>query len=356
MSRTCRQLTIPCPSCRSTVTEAYAEPIPHTDDYADCVRCRTCGHAWALDPAADLGCPSCGGSGTLGGHYPGTPCGCRQWLVPMPSLVLLVGSAGAGKSRVARAFPATWRLELDRFRAAVADDAGCQNATADAVRALHAVLDARLARRLPVVADATHAEERIRAGLLQRARHHHVPAVAVLVTTPLGVCQDRQLSRPPTRQVPVETIAWQHQQIPTAEQLLAEGFDRVHHAAELDPPHLLLQRVAADSSDPLTEVRAVFGEDLAAVFTWHTDPATVSEPTGAFAIAGDELTVRWRNSGADAHFQARTCCEGGCPGPAWAKTATAADLLAVYENRPGGDEVWCDGCNRSDLVLDGGEG
>jgi predicted kinase len=349
-----RQFTIPCPSCRSTATEEYPEPIPRTDDYADCARCHSCGHTWALDPGADLGCPSCGGSGTLGARFPGTPCGCRQWLVPMPSLVLLIGSAGAGKSRVARAFPATWRLELDQFRAAVADSAGCQDATADAVEALHAILDARLARRLPVVADATHAEERIRAGLLQRARHHQVPAVAVLVPTPLQVCQDRQHSRPPARQVPAETIAWQHQQIPTAEQLLAEGFDRVHHAAELDPLHLLLQRVAADSPDPFTEVRAAFGEDLAAVFTWHTDPAEVFEPTGAFAIAGRELTVRWRNSGADAHFQARTRCEGGCLGPAWVKVATTADLLAVYEGRPPeDDEVRCDGCDR--LALDGVE-
>jgi predicted kinase len=350
-----RPRQIPCPSCRSTATEEYGEPIPGTDDYADCVRCPACGHTWALDPGADLACPSCGGSGTPGGHCPGTACGCRQWLVPMPSLLLLIGSAGAGKTRVARAFPATWRLELDQFRAAVADDAGCQDATADAVQALHAVLDARLARRLPVVVDATHAEERIRAGLLERARHHQVPAVAVRVPTPLGVCQDRQHTRPLSRQVPAEVIAWQHQQLPTAEQLLGEGFDRVHDAADLDPLHLLLQRSAAESPDPLADVRAAFGEDLAATFHWHTDPAEAVERTGAFAIAGHELIVRWWHEGDpfDAHFQARTDCpEGGCPGPAWVKVTDAVDLLAVYEGHSPGDEVWCDGCDTDDETGD----
>ncbi|WP_157874907.1 hypothetical protein [Streptomyces resistomycificus] len=33
-----------------------------------------------------------------------------------PFLLAMIGDAGSGKSRVARAFPADWRLELDNYR------------------------------------------------------------------------------------------------------------------------------------------------------------------------------------------------------------------------------------------------
>lgn len=75
--------------------------------------------------------------------------------IPDPSLVVLIGAAGSGKSTWASTWPATQVLELDRFRALVSDDSGCQEATCDAVFALEAVLEARLARRKMTVVDAT---------------------------------------------------------------------------------------------------------------------------------------------------------------------------------------------------------
>ncbi len=53
--------------------------------------------------------------------------------IPDPSLVVLIGAAGAGKSTWASTWPATQVLELDHFRALVSDDAGDQEATDDAV-------------------------------------------------------------------------------------------------------------------------------------------------------------------------------------------------------------------------------
>ncbi|OKI95091.1 hypothetical protein [Kitasatospora sp. CB01950] len=58
--------TITCPRCRTPGAEEYGEPIDGTDDFADCARCRTCGHEWALDPGADVSCTTCGGSGIPG--------------------------------------------------------------------------------------------------------------------------------------------------------------------------------------------------------------------------------------------------------------------------------------------------
>lgn len=72
-----------------------------------------------------------------------------------PALIVLIGAAGAGKSTWASTWPDTQVLELDWFRALVSDDAGCQEATADAAFALQAVLEARLARRRTTVVDAT---------------------------------------------------------------------------------------------------------------------------------------------------------------------------------------------------------
>ncbi|MFJ6628931.1 hypothetical protein GA0115250_133137 [Streptomyces sp. BvitLS-983] len=42
--------------------------------------------------------------------------------IPDPSLVVLIGAAGSGKSTWARTWPATQVLELDQFRALVSGD------------------------------------------------------------------------------------------------------------------------------------------------------------------------------------------------------------------------------------------
>jgi predicted kinase len=39
---------------------------------------------------------------------------------PEPVLIAMVGAAGSGKSTAAKAFPASWRLELDALRAIAA--------------------------------------------------------------------------------------------------------------------------------------------------------------------------------------------------------------------------------------------
>lgn len=70
-------VVITCPRCRSTRTEEYGVPIPTTsDDYADCARCLDCEHSWPLDPGADGGCATCGGSGDIGGDPRGGRCPC----------------------------------------------------------------------------------------------------------------------------------------------------------------------------------------------------------------------------------------------------------------------------------------
>ncbi|MFI6530220.1 AAA family ATPase [Streptomyces uncialis] len=265
--------------------------------------------------------------------------------LPEPALYVLVGASGSGKTTIAAAFPVAWRLSLDACRARVSDDAGEQSSTADALRVFDAILNGRLARRLPTVVDttSTHAPHRI--ALVDRARTHKVPAVALVVRTPLTVCQARQRVRPPARQVPADVIARQHQNIPAPAELLREGFAQVHDVTKLDLLRMLLERADADASPGglRAEFRAVFGDDLAAAVSSHPVPGRL-----LLAVAGRELLLRHRAEGEpfDHGWEARLpeFCPDGCDGALWTRVTGPADLLDVHL---GGvpDEPVCDTCD-----------
>jgi protein phosphatase len=116
--------------------------------------------------------------------------------VPDPSLMLLVGVTGAGKSTfAARHFTPTQVLASDAFRALVADDATDQTATADAFELLHLTVDRRLARRRLTVVDATNVLASARRPLLDIARRHGLPAVAIVFDLPPAVSASRNAAR-----------------------------------------------------------------------------------------------------------------------------------------------------------------
>lgn len=264
-----------------------------------------------------------------------------------PFMLALIGAAGSGKSRVARAFPPDWRLELDSFRWQATGSPGDQTATPVAGVVFRELLDARLTRNLPVLVDSTNSESVIRAHLLQRARHWRMPTVAIAFRVPLEECLARQETRTKAKEVPSDAVTRQAAGVPTTDQLLGEGFDHAYYADELDLLGLLLCRSATADPEPLADVRRTFGEDLAAVFAWHGEHER-GFATGTFAVAGREVTVRWMDDGDpyDRHWQARLneACTDGCPGPLWVKVTDAADVQCVYL---GGapDEPWCDGCD-----------
>ncbi|MFI5945545.1 AAA family ATPase [Streptomyces uncialis] len=268
--------------------------------------------------------------------------------LPEPALYVLIGAAGAGKTAVAAAFPPAWRLSLDDCRAQVSGCAGDQGASVDALRVFDAVLAGRLARRLPTVVDATSTHHPHRIALVDRARTHRIPAVALVVRTPLTVCQARQHLRPPARQVPADVIARQHQSLPHTAELLREGFAQVHDVTKLDLLRMLLERVAAASPDGLrAEFRAVFGDDLAAAVSSHPVPGHLF-----LAVAGSELLLRYRDEGDpfDHGWEARLPepCPDGCGGALWTRVTDPGDLLAVHL---GGDpdEARCDICDTGDV-------
>jgi predicted kinase len=102
-------------------------------------------------------------------------------VIPDPSLVLLIGAAGSGKTTLAaRLFAADDVMSSDALRAAVAGDEADQGASRVAFQILHRTLDRRMARGQLTVIDATNAFAAHRWPLIRRASAASLPVVAIV--------------------------------------------------------------------------------------------------------------------------------------------------------------------------------
>ncbi|MFD9061423.1 AAA family ATPase [Kitasatospora purpeofusca] len=145
-------------------------------------------------------------------------------------LVVMIGASGSGKSTLLRHLPPTQVVSLDGLRAVVADSAGQQEATADAVLLQNQILAMRLRRGLTTWVDNTSAEAHHRAQLVELGHQHGRRVVATWVDAPLPVCLARNAQRPTERRVPEDVVRRQHRMVRSARELLAgEGFDEIHH-------------------------------------------------------------------------------------------------------------------------------
>lgn len=119
-----------------------------------------------------------------------------QLLLPDPSMVLLVGAAGSGKSTfAARHFAPSEVLSSDALRAAIAGDEANQAVSRLAFAALFRELDRRLAAGHLTVVDATNAAPSHRTALLRRAAMARVPAVAIVLALPAAIVLTRNAGR-----------------------------------------------------------------------------------------------------------------------------------------------------------------
>ncbi|MET8724098.1 ATP-binding protein [Streptomyces misionensis] len=278
--------------------------------------------------------------------------------IPDPALIVMIGASGSGKSTLASSWPATQVLELDAFRAMVADQAGDQSATGAAVTVMHAALRARMARRLTTVISDTNTDARVRKGLIDLARAHGVPVVALLVATPADVCVQRQAARTPARAVPEDVVRRQHADAVAAfPQLRSEGFDHVVFADNIHRLEPLLQRASDarrrdmgwDGSDGLGSlllVRRVFGPDVLPLWTWRDGSDLAGgDRVGEIRLGKGRLVLALRTNAdgeGDIGFDLLTCCphDDDCDARAWQPVHSVTDLLVAHTSgRPHPDTV-----------------
>jgi protein phosphatase len=148
--------------------------------------------------------------------------------LPDPSLVVLVGASGSGKSSfAARHFAPTEVISSDFCRGLVADDENDQAATKDAFEVLGFIAAKRLAQPRLTVIDATNVQRSARKPLLQLAREHDLFAVAIVLDLHESVCLERNRARP-DRDFGAHVVRRQRSGLKAAaKKLRREGFHRV---------------------------------------------------------------------------------------------------------------------------------
>jgi protein phosphatase len=148
--------------------------------------------------------------------------------IPDPSLVLLIGAAGAGKSTLAaRLFDPDEVLSSDAYRARIAGDAADQRATRAAFDQLHRALATRLGAGRLTVLDATNLERSARRAGIVRARAAGMPIVAIVLDLPAAIVLAQNARR--TERIVDRAVVGRHlaavRSTVDGGQLAAEGFD-----------------------------------------------------------------------------------------------------------------------------------
>lgn len=128
--------------------------------------------------------------------------------IPDPSLVVLMGAAGAGKSTfAARQFDPSEVLSSDAYRALISGDPSDQSVNRAAFGRLHHALARRLDDRQLSVVDATNLSRAARRVLLRLAASAAVPAVAIVLDLPGDTILARNAAR---ARVVEERVVRQH--------------------------------------------------------------------------------------------------------------------------------------------------
>ena len=173
-------------------------------------------------------------------------------VVPDPSLVVLIGASGSGKSTfAARHFLPTEVLSSDFCRALVGDDETDQTVTNQAFDVLHLIASKRLSLGRTTVVDATNLRRQWRAPLVAMAVGHHVQPVAIAFNLPERISRLRNAGRPgraPGRYALRDQVSLLRRSLPTLER---EGFGRVFVLRSQEEVDLVeVERVSASEARP----------------------------------------------------------------------------------------------------------
>ncbi|MDQ3011209.1 MAG: AAA family ATPase [Acidobacteriota bacterium] len=155
--------------------------------------------------------------------------------IPDPSLVLLIGSSGAGKSTfAARHFSPTEVVSSDRCRALICDDESDQSINAQTFALLHHIARLRLAQQRLTVIDATNLRFRARRPLLRIARRFRLPIIAIVFNIPLATCLANNQHRQQRKVAPEVLQLHAGQLTTTRARLEREGYERIYWLDEME--------------------------------------------------------------------------------------------------------------------------
>lgn len=169
--------------------------------------------------------------------------------LPELSLVLLIGSTGAGKSTFARRlFKPTEIVSSDACRGLVSDDENSLDATNDAFELLHYWVAKRLKRGRLTVVDATNVRAEDRKGLVALARQYHCLPLAIVLDVPESVAEARNRQRPDRQGLKTHVLA-NHRRLlrQGLRALKPEGFRHIFHLRGVEE----IDAVQAIIRDPL---------------------------------------------------------------------------------------------------------
>ncbi len=163
--------------------------------------------------------------------------------IPTPSLVVLIGASGSGKSTfAARHFAATEVVSSDRCRGLVCDSETDQSVHRQAFEVVHAIVRARLEIGKITVVDATNVQAESREPLVRLAHDADLFAVAIVLDVPARVCEARNRNRS-DRDISRNAIMGQASRLRRSlEGLRREGFQSVHVLRQGDIDQVRIER------------------------------------------------------------------------------------------------------------------
>ncbi len=178
--------------------------------------------------------------------------------IPVPSVVVLVGAPGSGKSTwAASTFGDRSVVSSDALRALVGEDDRDQRASVAAFDLLEQAVDHRLRRGLTTVVDTTGLDAGRRRRWREAAAAHGIPAVVVVFDVPAAVSRERNRTR--ARRVPERVIDDQTRTLRAQRSAIeAEGWDLVV--------------VVDDATRPAVTTPAAVAENLPGAARQQTDP------------------------------------------------------------------------------------
>jgi hypothetical protein len=235
---------------------------------------------------------------------------------------------------------------------------GDQDATGDAVAALHVLLEARMRRRLFTVVDATNVTRSAREPLVAAAKRHNMLPIAVMVATPGSVCIERHGPRRPTAPCrrPRSSSSARTWSI-SHRTLKAEG-PRDRLLRQPLPLLPFLERLSEnrqadlglDGGDGLGDLNLgsrVFGEEILPLWQWKPGSNVAGGDRVAEIRLGQQyLTLALRtdvDGEGDVGFDVLVPCphDDECTGYAWAPAYSVTCLLRALNGDLDDEDIVC---------------